>query len=144
MPVVPINETAVVAAAAANFVLGFLWYGPLFGKQWMSLMQIPAEKIREAKAKGMGAMKMQFALAAIGSLIMSYVLAHALVFASSYFGVTGPSAGIMAGFWNWLGFIAPVTLGSVLWEGRPWALWVLNNAYWLLSLCVMGVILAVI
>lgn len=47
----------------------------------------------------------------------------------------------MAGFWNWLGFIAPVTLGVVLWEGKPWKLWVLHNAYYLLALLVMGVIL---
>lgn len=40
-------------------------------------------------------------------------------------------------------FIAPVTLGVVLWEGKPWKLWVLNNGYQLLSLLVMGVILAI-
>lgn len=48
----------------------------------------------------------------------------------------------MVGFWNWLGFVAPVTLGGVLWEGKPWKLWGLNNGYQLLSLLVMGVILA--
>ena len=92
-----------------------------------------------AKTKSMNQL---YAMAFVGSLVMSYVLAHALVFASSYLNVSGTQAGLMAGFWNWLGFIAPVTLGSVLWEGKPWKLWVLNNSYQLLTLLLMGVILA--
>ncbi|MBK7243776.1 MAG: DUF1761 domain-containing protein [Saprospiraceae bacterium] len=29
-----INMTAIAIAVVANFVLGFLWYTPLFGKAW--------------------------------------------------------------------------------------------------------------
>lgn len=32
--------------------------------------------------------------------------------------------------------------GVVLWEGKSWKLWFLNNAYHLVVLTVMGVILA--
>jgi hypothetical protein len=46
------------------------------------------------------------------------VLAHALVFVAAYFKMSGIHAGVMPGFWNWLGFIAPVTLGAVLREGK--------------------------
>ena len=35
---IPINYLAVLAAAVSNMVLGFLWYGPLFGKTWSKLM----------------------------------------------------------------------------------------------------------
>lgn len=38
-----------------------------------------------------------------------------LVFAGAYLKVEGASAGSMVGFWNWLGFVVPLTLGSVLW-----------------------------
>jgi hypothetical protein len=117
---------------------GFSEYGPLFGKQWLTLSGVSLEKIDAAKP-GTGK---RYGIAALGSLAMSYVLAHALVFAGSYLAVSGISAGLMAGFWNWLGFIAPVTLGSVLWEGKPWRLWLLNNGYQLTSLLAMGVILA--
>ncbi len=138
MPEVPINYLAVVAAAAASMIIGMAWYGFLFGKQWVALMGWTPEEIEAAKAKG----RKSYAFAALGSLVMAYVLAHALAFASAYLQVGGVNAGLTAGFWNWLGFIAPVTLGAVLWEGRPWKLWVLNNAYWLVTLLVMGVILA--
>ena len=120
-------------------VLGALWYGPLFGKLWMTLSGMTEEKIAAAKAKGMGK---TYALAFLGCLLMAYVLAHSLIFASAYFKASGLSSGLTAGFWNWLGFIVPVTLGSVLWEDKPWKLWCLNNAYWLLSLLIMGAILS--
>lgn len=137
---IPVNYLAVVAAAVASMVVGFLWYGPIFGKQWMALSGMTDMDIEAAKAKGMGK---SYGLMFVGSLVMSYVLSHSLTFASSYLLATGASAGVMAGFWNWLGFVAPVTLGSVLWEGKPWKLWILNNGYYLVTLSVMGVILAV-
>ena len=138
MPEVPINYVAVVAAAAASMVIGMLWYGPLFGKPWVALMGWTSEETEAAKAKG----KRSMVWAALGSLVMAYVLAHSLVFASAYLNASGVPAGLMAGFWSWLGFVAPVSLGVVLWEGRPWKLCVLNNAYWLIALLVMGMILA--
>ena len=50
----------------------------------------------------------------------------------------------MAGFFGWLGFIAPVTLTNVIYEKRSqWKLWILDNAFWLISLLVMGIILSV-
>lgn len=139
MPQVPINYLAVVVAALSQMVVGSLWFGPLFGKLWMSLSGIKEADINAAKNRGM---TMTYVVAFIGSLVMSYVLAHALVFASAYLDVYGVQAGLTAGFWNWLGFIAPVTLGIVLWDGKSWKLWFLTNAYWLLSLLIMGTILS--
>lgn len=139
MPQVPLNYFAVIASAVASMVIGSLWYGPLFGKQWIAWSGMTTEQLNAAKAKGMGK---SYALMFVGSLVMAYVLAHALVFAATYLQVDGVVAGLMAGFWNWLGFIAPVTLGAVLWDNKPWKLWLLNNSYQLVTLLVMGVILA--
>ena len=137
---IPINYWAVLVAAASSIVLGFLWYGPFFGKTWMREVGMTDEKMKSAKEKGMTS---SYVLMTVGSLVMSYVLAHALAFASAYTLTIGVSAGLMAGFWNWLGFVAPVTMGSVLWEGRSWKLWLLNSGYYLVALLLMGVILAV-
>ncbi len=141
MTQVYVNYLAVLVAAIVNMALGFVWYGPLFGKLWMSLIGITKEKIDEQKSKD--GMWKGYLIAFLGSLVMGYVLAHSLVFASSYLGIGGMVAGLMAGFWSWLGFIAPVTLGSVLWEGKSWRLWFLINGYYLVSLLIMGSILAV-
>jgi len=87
-------------------------------------------------------MTTSYVIAFIGSLVMAYVLAHSLAFGNAYLHTSGVSSGLMVGFWSWLGFVGPVTLGMVLWEGKPWALWFLLNSYQLLSLMIMGVILA--
>ena len=140
MTSVPINYFAVIAGMLASMVIGFLWYGPLFGKQWMQLIGMSEAQKKQIKAAGMGK---SYGLMALGSLVMSFVLAHAFVFASTYTATVGVAAGLMVGFWNWLGFVAPVTLGSVLWENKSWKLWLLNNGYYLVTLCTIGVILAV-
>lgn len=137
---VPVNYFAVVTAAVISMVLGFLWYGPIFGKPWMAMMGITPNNIAAAKEKG--GMGTSYVLMMVGSLFMSYVLAHSIVFAGAYLAVTGVSAGLQAAFWNWLGFIAPVTLGTVLWENKPWKLWFINAGYYLVSLCLMGITLA--
>jgi hypothetical protein len=140
MPVVPINYLAVLACGASAMVLGSLWYGPLFGKRWMALMGMnkPAQMDPAMKK----AMLRSYSLMFLGSLVMAYVLAHATVFASAYTRTTGTPAGLMSGVWNWLGFVVPVSLGTVLWENKPWKLWAINSGYYLVQLCVMGVILA--
>lgn len=136
---IPVNYLAVVVAAIANMALGFLWYGPLFGKKWIALMQFTPEHMAAAKAKGM---TKQYSFLALTSLLTSYVLSAEIVFANAYFTTTGISGGLMAGFWSWLGFIVPITLGTVLWEGKSWTLWVLNAGYYLVALCAMGAVLA--
>lgn len=90
-------------------------------------------------AKMTESMWQKYLLQAVGSLLMAYVLAYFV----NYTGATTALAGAMAGFWVWLGFIATVQLGTVLWEGKSWSLYLLNVAYYLVSLVVMGIILAV-
>ena len=144
---IPINYLAVFVSAVASMVLGGLWYGPLFGKKWIALMGWSEQQLNQMKAKGgmmeaNGGMAKSYSIMFVGSLVMAWVLAHAMVFASTYLHAEGVSSGLMGGFFNWLGFIAPVTLGSVLWEGKSWKLWCLNNSYYLVSLMAMGVILS--
>jgi Protein of unknown function (DUF1761) len=130
---VNINYLAVIVAAIVNYALGSLWYGVMFGGLWKKLTGIPEMK-PTAPA---------IVLGIIGAFFMSFILDHAIIFASAYMNSGGIGAGLMCGFWNWLGFIAPVTLGVVIYEKKSWKLWLLNNSYWLVSLLLMGMILAV-
>jgi hypothetical protein len=139
---VPVNYWAILGAAVLSMVLGSLWYGPLFGKTWTKLMGWSKADMEKGMADKSGMMK-NYGLQLVGSLIMAFVLAHSLVFAKAYLGESGVSAGLQTGFWNWLGFVAPVTLTSVLWEGKPWKLWLLYNGYNLVYLLLAGVLLSV-
>jgi hypothetical protein len=129
---VPINYLAVVIAALVNNAIGSLWYGVIFAKTWMKLNGMKEMKITAVSV----------VVALIGAFFTSWVLAHSLIFGASYLKVSGISAGLMTGFFNWLGYIAPVTIGVVIYEKKPFSLWILTNAYWLISLLVMGIILS--
>jgi hypothetical protein len=55
---------------------------------------------------------------------------------------SGVYGGLVCSFFNWLGFIAPVTLGVVIYQRKSWKLWILDNAYWLIAMLAMGKILS--
>ena len=132
-----INYIAVLVAAVVNMIIGALWYSPvLFGNLWARLSGMDKKSMDKAKHKGMGKL---YAAAFISTFVMAFVLAHFIDYTES----TTVSDGMQAGFWIWLGFIATVSLGGVLWENKPIKVWVLNNAYNLFGLLVMGSILAV-
>ena len=128
-----VNLIAIVGAAVASMVLGFVWYGPLFGKMWMALSGFKPSDMEKTKTK---AQKGYMAMA-VTSLVTAAVLSMLLTASASM----TLAAGLMTGFWAWLGFIATVSLGSVLWENKPVKLYLLNNGFNLLNLLVMAAIL---
>jgi hypothetical protein len=139
---VPINLLAVVVSAVVVFALGWLWYSVLFGKPWMAMMGITPERMAQMGREGKNKMMMGYGIQFVGALIMAFVLAHAVLFANTYLQMSGAVAGGFVGLMNWIGFVAPTTVGMVLWEGKPWKLWMIVSGYWLVSLIIMGIILS--
>lgn len=138
---VEVNYWAILAAVVLSMVIGSMWYGPIFGNTWIKLMGWSKKEIEDGKSDKNSMMK-SYGLQAIGSFVMAYVLAHSLTYAKNYLGISGVLVGLSTGFWNWLGFVAPVSLTSVLWEGKPWKLWLLNNGYNLITLMATGALLS--
>ena len=129
-----VNFLAVGGAAIASIVLGFIWYGPLFGKQWMSIMGLKPSDMEKMKT----GVQTSYVGGLVSSLVMSYVLAL-LIEGMNTSAFYGNAYGLALAIW--LGFVATVTLGGVLWENKPWHWWLLNNGYQLLSLLLMAGIL---
>ena len=130
-----INYLAVVASAAAYWVLGAVWYG-VFSGPFVALMRWTPEDVARAEAGGAG---LQVAVAFLCSLVLAYVLAHFVKFT----GAEGAWQGAQAGFWLWLGFVATTNLNTVLFEFRPLGLYLINNGYHLVAMLGMGALLAV-
>ena len=128
-----VNYLAVLVAAIANYVIATIWYALIFGKIWKKLTGITDMKPAPVN----------ILLVFIGSLVLSFVLYHSIVFGNAYFKISGLAGGLMGGFFGWFGYIAPVTLSTKLYEKKPWGLWLLDNVFWLFSLFVMGTILSV-
>jgi ABC-type multidrug transport system permease subunit len=135
---IDINYFAVVVAAIVSMFIGALWYGKLFRKQWMELMGFTAESMMSMKMKARTAYILQF----VASLVMACVLARVMIISQGYFNYPILHIGLLSAFWMWLGFVLPVTVGAVLWEGRAWKLWFINAGNYLVSLFVIGIILA--
>lgn len=128
-----VNYISVIAGAVAAFLVGWLWYGPVFGKQWMAMMGYTKESIASMKMKPMTAMALGF----VSSLVMAYVVA---VFAGLWV-YDGFYGAFKFAFWVWLGFIATVSLGPVLWENRSWKLYCFNAVYQFVALFVMTLVI---
>lgn len=131
---IPINVWPVLGAAVAAMIIGALWYSPVgFGNAWVRLSGVSKETLEKAKKQGMGK---KYAVMFASNVVMAYILA---------FFTFGPHAtaatGALTGFLAWLGFIATVSLGMVLWEEKPFKLYLLNNGHELVTLVVMGAIL---
>ena len=128
-----VNYLTVIVATIASFVIGFLWYGPVFGKQWIKMMGYTKESMSSMKMKPMTAMALGF----LSNLVMAYAVS---VFASIWM-YDGLYGAFKLSFLLWLGFVAVTSLGAVLWENRSWNLFLFNTVYQFLILFVMASII---
>ena len=90
-----VNYLAILVAGIISMVVGFLWYGPLFGKAWMRLSGFDSKKIDESKKKGM---TKSYIIMFIATLIFACVLATLLGMMS----ITTFTRGMWIGFLVWL------------------------------------------
>ncbi len=134
----PINYLAVVVAAVAAFILGFLFHGPLTGKLWMKLANI-----HPTGNEKMADMIPQLIWNMLANLVMAYVLAVIYLYASSspYLGATGLWGGVIIGIWLWLGFLVTSSSIEVIWMGRSAKLWLFEAACSFVVMAVMGAII---
>ena len=127
-----LNYLAILAATAASFVLGGLWYSPvLFGKIWMVETGITEESAQQRN------MVKVFGLAILATLIVAFNLAAFL----------GPEASLTSGaFYGFLagaGWVAMAFAINDLFEGRTLRLFAINAGYHTLSFTLMGAIIGV-
>jgi len=126
-----IHWLAVLVAAVATFVLGGLWYGPLFQTRWMAAAGVTPERLRQ------GSVGRIFGVAFVLQLVAAFVLAMFIGPEASL--AVGTAAGLAVGlFW------VAASLGVIyLYERRPLAHWAINAGYQVLAYTVMGAILGI-
>ena len=139
------NYLAVLAAGIFPMIVGALWYGPLFGKRWLALMDTTAEEIQE----GFNPLKTyggSFLLALITAFILAQLIAG-LGDAARVVSAAGKSgdaaAGVYLALLALIAFILPVGYQSLAFEGRKAGLVWLNVGYNAVALIGQAVIIAV-
>lgn len=130
---IAVNYWGILAAAAGAFALGWAWYAPLFGKPWRRMMGITPEMMAEGKKS----MVKTMILGALATLLTSYVFAHFLILLP----VVNLTGALIVAFWIWLGFVAAIMVNMVLYERKPWSLFLINAGYQLGALLIMAAVL---
>ena len=124
-----INWLAVVVAAASGFIIGGIWYGPVFGKAWMAATGMTEEKANS------GNKAMIFGLTFVLNVIAAISLAMLL----------GPErtwqTGLMYGAITGITFISTAIGITYLFEQRPLSQFLINAGYQTVNFATMGVIL---
>ena len=132
---VEINWWAVLAAAAASMILGFLWYAPpIYGNTWMRAAGVSPKKTQ----KGMAG---PTALAIAMSLLTAYVVAHMSFLANQYFEDSFFVDAVQTSFWLWFGVSAATLVTHYSFEGRPAKLVWLNIGNRFMTIIAMGMVI---
>ncbi len=134
-----ISYLAVLVAAVAAFIIGFMFHGPLFGKLWIRLAKITPtgnEKMSDMYGQMVWNMVVNLVTAYVLAVIYS-VMASSGVIAGSHIWV-----GAVTGFLVWLGFIVTSTSIDVIWMGKSRDLWMFEFFSSFVVTVAMGVIIA--
>jgi len=135
-----IHYLPVLVCAVVAMVLGFIWYGPLFGKKWMEILGVDLQEDPEKKAEmqkaAMPLYIVQFFLALLQALVLAYYTA---------FLATG--AAIVNALLLWLAFVMPTVATSSMWTnesgGTKWQKFLIQAGFQFVMFALFGFILGI-
>jgi hypothetical protein len=131
-----VNIWAILACGVASLVIGFIWYGPLFGKAWAGYTGWTEEKV---KALPPSRMARTYALTFVAALVTAFVL-DLLAWAIN---ATTALQGLVLGLLTGVGFAAMAFATTYLFEHKPVGLWLIVSGYQLVYQIAAAVIITV-
>ena len=124
------NWLAIIIAALANMVIGFLWYGTwAFGRSWMKLS---GHNMGEGLPAGP-----LYALTAVAAVVQAITMSWLI----SQTGANSGAAGAIVGLYVGMGILAAAMFAEVLFAGRHPRLFAITAGYSVLALIVQGMII---
>jgi hypothetical protein len=126
-----VNWVAVIVAAVAGIVVGFVWYAPqVLGRRWARASGIELPRPGQTQPTTY-----------IGAVVLSLVTAYVLAVLSRGLGAATLADGAILGAVVWLGFVATWLASGVFFERRSTEWWAINAGQAIVSLVVMGAII---
>lgn len=120
--VADLDWLGVVVGAVVFIILGMIWFGPLFGKQWTAATGQPAMDGMPATDK----------------LIAAFAYSFVLSAAVNYFGVIDDfEHAIVTGLLLGVFVIGSATYAAVVWDKMKNAAWMINTLYMLVAIAVV-------
>lgn len=115
-----LNYLAIVAATVLQFIAGWIWYMPLFGKAWGAIhgYDLLSKEEQEKAQKGM---MPHLVAQLVGTLVMTFVLSLFVTVPADIFvlGLTGESSIFGTAGLLWFGFVVPTQASAVMFGGTP-------------------------
>jgi hypothetical protein len=127
-----INWVGALACVVIAMASGFIWYNPkTFFNAWWEVVGGGKEMSTE------GSMSLTWGLTVLSSVVQG-IFATLLIPA---LGGVDLTSGLMAGFWLWLGIIAPTNLVNKLFAGHGLKVWAIEAGNHLLNYLLFGAVL---
>lgn len=124
-----IHWLAVLVATIASFMLGGIWYGPIFGKAWMAHLGKTQDDL--------GGTAVPMGLSFFTALVTSIALAILV----RELGLSGAADGIVVGLFVGVGFIATSMASDYAFCGWSLGLFWIQAGYRVVYSVLMGLIL---
>jgi hypothetical protein len=126
-----VNWFAVMVAAVAGLIVGFIWYAPqVFGRRWARASGIELPQPGEVQP-----------MTYIGGVVTAAVTAYVLAVLIGGLGAATLVDGVIVAVVVWLGFVATWLASGVFFERRSTEWWVINAGQAIVSLAIMGAII---
>jgi len=126
-----LNWWAILVATAAAFALGYVWYGPVFGKAWLAALGKTEDEIQPSPTP--------FVVSFIAALATCIVVAALM----GGLGLTGIGNGAVLGLLTGVAFIAASMASDTAFCGWGWKLWAIQAGYRVAYSIIMGAIIGV-
>ena len=123
------NLLTILVAASTGFLVGGLWYGPLFGKAWMAEHRFTEAQLRS------GNMLKIYGLTFAFSVLSAIFLGHLLAFFD-----TNARSTLMISIGISLGYIIPAIGINYLFSRKSGRLFAIDAGYWLVFYAAMGLV----
>lgn len=123
------NILAILIAAASGFLVGGIWYGPLFGKAWQREIGLSDDELQSANMAKIFGITFLFSL--LSAVFLGHLLAH---FDTDFYRTMMISTGIA------LGFVAPAIGTNYLYGRKSGKLFAIDAGYWVCFYVAMGLV----
>jgi hypothetical protein len=128
-----INLVSALVATVAGFLLGWIWYSPLFGKKWQSENGFTDEYLKE------GNMGKIFGLGFLLTFVMA--ISMAMIIQGHDNPDIGWQSGLTHGLYAGVGFMATALGLAYVYMRKSLTVYLIDAGYQILLLAVMGAIL---
>lgn len=124
------NLLAILVAAACGFLVGGIWYGPLFGKAWQREIGLSDDDLKSAN------MLKIYGTAFLFSVLSAVFLGHLF----AHFGEMSLRSTMMISVGVALGFIVPAIGTNYLFGRKSGKLFAIDAGYWVAFYAAMGLV----